>query len=636
MGLKRGNWPGNQAPRVLTPCYNRTFVFRKVLIANRGEIAVRLIRGLRELNIASVAVYSDADRASLAVRMADEAVRLGPAPSSESYLRVDKIIDAALRHGADAIHPGYGFLSENAEFAAAVTGAGLTFIGPPAAAIQKMGSKTAARQIAIAAGAPVVPGTEAAIKAMEQARATAHSLGYPVLIKAAAGGGGKGMRRVDREEDLESAIRDASSEAARSFRNDEVYLEKLVVEPRHIEIQVLGDHYGHMIHLGERECSIQRRHQKVIEECPSPLMAVDPGLRDRMGAAAVKVAQAAGYANAGTIEFLVDRDRNFYFLEMNTRLQVEHPVTELVTGTDLVSWQLKIAAGEELTIQQEDVRWTGSAIECRVYAEDPENNFLPFPGKITYLSEPSGPGIRVDSGVYQGWNVPFDYDPLLAKLIAWAPDREAAIRRLKRALSEYKVGGIRTNLAFFQDILRDDVFVRGALSTAFLDDFFSRREPRAAASGQNDELEAVAAIVAALAKPKTLHPFRGSRQQVEATMNLDVIVNGQERKLRLEPSRFEYNGLAREYSMESSGPGIFSILIEGRSYQATILAPGTIQVNNQIFSVELFDPRELRARSSAGASHGRQNIVAPMPGKVVRRSRRRGRCGRSRPGPDRR
>jgi acetyl-CoA carboxylase biotin carboxylase subunit len=460
-------------------------VFRKVLIANRGEIAVRLIRGLRELNIASVAVYSDADRASLAVRMADEAVHLGPAPSSESYLRFDKVIDAALRHGADAIHPGYGFLSENADFALACIDAGLAFIGPPAAAIQKMGSKTAARRIAIAAGAPVVPGTEAAIQDMDQARATAHSLGFPVLIKASAGGGGKGMRRVDREEDLESAIRDASSEAARAFHNDEVYLEKLVVEPRHIEVQVLGDHYGHMIHLGERECSIQRRR------------------RDRMGAAAVKVAQAAGYANAGTIEFLVDRDRNFYFLEMNTRLQVEHPITELVTGTDLVTWQLKIAAGDELTIQQEDVRWTGSAIECRVYAEDPENNFLPFPGKITYLSEPSGPGIRVDSGVYQGWDVPFDYDPLLAKLIAWAPDRDAAISRLKRALSEYKVGGIRTNLAFFQDILRDDAFVRGDLSTAFLEDFFTRRKP---ASEPTVEAEAVAAIVAALSKPKPSAP----------------------------------------------------------------------------------------------------------------------------------
>ncbi len=474
-------------------------MFRKVLIANRGEIAVRLIRGLREMNIASVAVYSDADRASLGVRMADEAAHLGAAPSSESYLRADKIIDAALRHGVEAIHPGYGFLSENAEFADAVRAAGLVFIGPPADAIKKMGSKTAARQVAIAAGAPVVPGTEAAIHSIDQARQTAESLGYPVLLKAAAGGGGKGMRRVDREEDLESAIRDASSEAAHAFRNDEVYLEKLVLEPRHVEIQILGDHHGHMIHLGERECSIQRRHQKVIEECPSPLMSIDPGLRDRMGAAAVKVARAAGYENAGTMEFLVDRDRNFYFLEMNTRLQVEHPVTELVTGLDLVSWQLKIAAGERLTIGQGDVRWTGSAIECRVYAEDPENNFLPFPGKISYLAEPSGPGIRLDSGVYQGWNVPYDYDPLLAKLVAWAPDREAAIHRLKRALTEYKVGGIRTNLFFFAEILDDDMFQRGELSTAFLEGFFARRKPAAEPCA---EMEAVAAIVAALSRKK--------------------------------------------------------------------------------------------------------------------------------------
>jgi acetyl-CoA carboxylase biotin carboxylase subunit len=478
-------------------------VFRKVLIANRGEIAVRLIRGLRELNISSVAVYSDADRASLAVRMADEAAHLGPAPSSESYLRIDKIIDAALRHGAEAIHPGYGFLSENAKFAEACVDAGLVFIGPPAEAIKKMGSKTAARQIAIAAGAPVVPGTEAAIRTLDQARATAHSLGYPVLLKAAAGGGGKGMRRVDREEDLESAIRDASSEAARSFHNDEVYLEKLVIEPRHIEIQVLGDHHGHMIHLGERECSIQRRHQKVIEECPSPLMAIDPALRDRMGEAAVKVARAAGYANAGTVEFLVDRDRNFYFLEMNTRLQVEHPVTELVTGLDLVSWQLKIAAGERLTIEQSDVRWSGCAIECRVYAEDPENNFLPYPGKITKLIEPSGPGIRLDSGVYEGWTVPFDYDPLLAKLVAWAPDRNAALNRLKRALQEHKVGGIATNLTFFTEILDDEAFERGELTTAFLDGFFARRRP---ASAPDLEMEAVAAIVAALAKQKPAAP----------------------------------------------------------------------------------------------------------------------------------
>ncbi|HVO97228.1 MAG TPA: acetyl-CoA carboxylase biotin carboxylase subunit [Bryobacteraceae bacterium] len=477
-------------------------MFRKVLIANRGEIAVRLIRGLRDLNIPSVAVYSDVDRSSLAVRMADEAVHIGPAPSADSYLRIDKIIDAAKRYGADAIHPGYGFLSENAEFAQAVVDAGLTFIGPPAAAIQKMGSKTAARQFAIAAGAPVVPGTEEAIQSIDRARATARTLGYPVLLKAAAGGGGKGMRRVDREEDLEAAVRDASSEAGRAFRNADVYLEKLVVEPRHVEIQVLGDHYGHMIHLGERECSLQRRHQKVIEECPSPVMAIDPGLRDRMGAAAVSVARAAGYTNAGTVEFLVDRDRNFYFLEMNTRLQVEHPVTEFVTGLDLVDWQLRIAAGERLTIRQEDVRWTGHAIECRIYAEDPENNFLPYPGKITRLVEPSGPGIRLDSGVYEGWDVPFEYDPLLAKLVAWGQDRKVAIGRLKRALAEYKIGGIRCNVSFFVDILNDPHFLSGDFSTAYLDGFYARKK----APPDAPELEAVAALVGAISRQKPSAP----------------------------------------------------------------------------------------------------------------------------------
>ncbi len=468
-------------------------MLRKVLVANRGEIAVRIIRALREAGIASVAVYSDADRASLAVKMADEAAYLGPSPSSESYLRIDKIIAAARSHDADAIHPGYGFLSENADFAEACAAAGIIFIGPPASAIRMMGSKTSARKAAIAAGAPVVPGTEQALREISTAKNIARELGYPVLLKASAGGGGKGMRRVDREEDLESALRDASSEALRAFRNDEVYVEKLVLEPRHIEIQVLGDHHGHMIHLGERECSIQRRHQKVIEECPSPVMREHPELREKMGEAALKIARAAGYVNAGTLEFLVDRDRNFYFLEMNTRLQVEHPVTELATGVDLVQWQLRIAAGESLTLRQEDIAWRGSAIECRVYAEDPANQFLPSPGKITFLEQPSGPGIRLDSGVYAGWNVPLEYDPMLAKVAAWAPTRELAIERMRRALREFLVAGIRTNIAWFDEILASPDFRSGALSTAFLDRF----EP--AIGGPPDlETEAAAALIAAL------------------------------------------------------------------------------------------------------------------------------------------
>jgi acetyl-CoA carboxylase biotin carboxylase subunit len=468
-------------------------MFGKILVANRGEIAVRLIRALKDLGILSVAIYSDADRASLAVSLADEAAYLGPSPASESYLSPEKILEVAKRHRAEAIHPGYGFLSENADFAEATHVAGLVFIGPPAEAIRKMGSKTAARQVAIAAGAPVVPGTEQSIQSVDQARKTALELGYPVLLKAAAGGGGKGMRTVEREEDLAGALRDASSEALGAFGSDEVYLEKLVREPRHIEIQILGDHHGNLIHLGERECSIQRRHQKVIEECPSPVMLLHPELRSRMGEAAVKIARSAGYANAGTMEFLVDRDLNFYFLEMNTRLQVEHPVTELVTGLDLVEWQLRIAAGERLTLTQSDVRWNGSAVECRIYAEDPDNQFLPSPGSITYLHEPSGPGLRLDSGIYAGWSVPVEYDPLLAKLIAWAPSRERAMGRLNRALSEYAIGGIRNNIAFFRDVLADEAFRNGDFSTAFLDGFFERRRKPA----PDLEAEAAAALVAA-------------------------------------------------------------------------------------------------------------------------------------------
>lgn len=474
-------------------------VFTKVLVANRGEIAVRLIRGLRQMGIRSVAVYSDADRASLAVQLADEAAYLGPAPSPESYLRIDKILEAARWHGAQAIHPGYGFLSENADFAEACAAAGIEFIGPPASAIRSLGSKTDARKLAIEAGAPVVPGTEGAIEDPQDAVSVAAELGYPVLLKAAAGGGGKGMRRVDRAEDLPSAFRDASSEAERSFNNGAVYLEKLVIEPRHIEIQVLGDKHGHLIHLGERECSLQRRHQKVIEECPSPLVETLPELRQRMGEAALKVARAAGYYNAGTVEFLADQEGNFYFLEMNTRLQVEHPVTELVTGLDLVEWQLKIAAGEPLTLHQEDVALRGSAIECRIYAEDPDQGFLPSPGEITRLTEPSGPGVRLDSGVYEGWTVPLEYDPLLAKLAVWGADRDVAIRALDRALAEYTLLGVKTNIGYFREILADAGFRSGRLSTAFLEEFAERRGSR----DPGVETEVAAALALALEQSRS-------------------------------------------------------------------------------------------------------------------------------------
>ena len=470
-------------------------MFGKVLVANRGEIAVRIIRALREMDIRSVAVYSDADRAALHVRMADEAAHLGPAPSTESYLRIDKILAAAREHGADAIHPGYGFLSENAAFTEACEAEKITFIGPAAEAIRCMGSKTAARKMAISIGAPVVPGTEEAVDDPARAREIARDIGYPVLLKAAAGGGGKGMRRVDSEPELEGALRDASSEAERAFSNSAIYIEKLVERPRHIEIQIIGDRYGYLVHLGERECSIQRRHQKVIEECPSPLVAQHLEMRHAMGEAALKIARAVNYYNAGTMEFLVDEHRNFYFLEMNTRLQVEHPVTELVTGLDLVQMQIRIAAGEELRLTQENVVWRGSAIECRIYAEDPNNGFLPSPGKMIHVERPTGPGVRLDNGIYPGWEVPMEYDPLLAKLAVWAESRDLAIARLKRVLGEYYVSGIKTNITFFREILDDPEFKAGALHTGFIDEYLRHREPR---QKQDPDYEAVAALVAAV------------------------------------------------------------------------------------------------------------------------------------------
>ena len=449
-------------------------MFKKILIANRGEIAVRVIRACRDLNISPVAVFSEADADSLHVRLSDEAICIGPPPSVQSYLNIEKIISAAQAAGAEAIHPGYGFLAENEEFVVAAEAAGIVFIGPGAEAMRIMGSKTSARRAAIAAGVPVVPGTTEALKTLEEAQTTAAQFGYPVMLKASAGGGGKGMRLVESRDDLESSFTAAQSEAASAFGNPAVYLEKAVESPRHIEIQVFADVHGHVVHLGERECSIQRRHQKVIEECPSPIN--DPDLRRRMGEAAIKIAAAVDYLGAGTVEFLVaDKTREFYFLEMNTRLQVEHPVTELVTGIDLVREQITVANGAALSFSQEDVRWTGHAIECRVYAEDPENNFFPSPGQITFLRVPAGPGIRDDGGVSERAEVSIHYDPMISKLAAWGRTREEAIDRLRRALDEYAVGGIKTTLPFFRQIIRDEEFIAGRLDTGFITRFNERR-----------------------------------------------------------------------------------------------------------------------------------------------------------------
>src|SRR5688500_2701386 len=426
-----------------------------MLVANRGEIAVRVFRACRDLGLASVAVYSACDRAARHVRMADEAVAIGGNPPTDSYLRIDRIIDAARATGADAIHPGYGFLAENEAFAAACVAAGLTFIGPTPHAIALMGSKTAARQAAIAAGVPVVPGTEQALAddvSDKEMAGIADSIGYPVMVKAVAGGGGKGMRLVERSGDLSSAIRAARSEAASAFGDSSIYLERRLVRPRHIEVQILADQHGTVVPFVERECSIQRRHQKVIEESPSPVIM--PDVRARLTSAAAAVARGVGYTNAGTIEFLLAEDGQFYFLEMNTRLQVEHPVTEMVTGVDLVEWQIRIARGERLTIDPAAaVTPRGHAIECRIYAEDPDAGFMPSPGRITGLRVPDGPGIRDDSGAEAGGDVPIFYDPLISKLAVWGTERPQAIARMQRALDEYVVRGIRTSIPFFRWIL---------------------------------------------------------------------------------------------------------------------------------------------------------------------------------------
>jgi acetyl-CoA carboxylase, biotin carboxylase subunit len=491
-------------------------LFDKILVANRGEIAVRVIRACREMGITSVAVFSDADRAALHVRKADEAYRIGAAPATESYLNIDRIIAVAKQAGADAVHPGYGFLSENPTFAQACTAAGLKFIGPTSQAMELMGSKVRARQAMQAAGIPFVPGSCRGLTLREAAQ-TAATIGYPVMLKAAAGGGGKGMRLVRSAEELPSAFERASSEAARAFGDDELYIEKLIDRSRHIEIQIMADEHGRCIHLGERECSVQRRHQKVVEESPS--LIVDDVMRRSMGEVAVRVAQAAAYTNAGTVEFLVDSSRNFYFLEMNTRLQVEHPVTELVTGLDLVQLQIRIAAGEPLPITQDEVALRGHAIECRIYAEDPENNFFPSPGKISELSASAGPGIREDSGVYEGWEVPMDYDPLLSKVIAYAPTRETAIARLQRALDEYHLVGIRSNLSLFQRILRDPVFREGRLSTAYLDDLLARSSKPAMKNG-DVAIAALAAAMFSATKPVNTNGARSGNSVPEAQLDM--------------------------------------------------------------------------------------------------------------------
>jgi acetyl-CoA carboxylase biotin carboxylase subunit len=479
---------------------------RKILIANRGEIAVRVIRACRDMGIAAVAIYSECDRAALHVRLADEAWPVGPSAPRESYLRIDTIIDVAKRCGADAVHPGYGFLAENEDFAAACRDAGLIFIGPTPEAIALMGSKTAARLAAIKAGVPVVPGTEEPLSEQAPDREVlniAERIGYPLMLKAVAGGGGKGMRMVAAAAELPGALRAARSEALSAFGDGAVYLERRLTSPRHIEVQLLGDHHGTVLPFVERECSIQRRHQKVVEESPSP--AVSPDLRRRITSAAAAVAKGAGYTNAGTIEFLVDAAGSFYFLEMNTRLQVEHPITEVVTGVDLVQWQIRIARGERLTLDPGALLSPRAhAIECRIYAEDPENGFLPSPGRIVGLRVPQGPGVRDDSGAYEGGEVPIFYDPMISKLITWGDTRDHALQRMRRALDEYEVRGIRTTIPFFKWILEDEDFRGGRFDTSFIDrKLGSNGAALQKIAAEHEDLAAIAAAVHLFTKPAT-------------------------------------------------------------------------------------------------------------------------------------
>ncbi len=478
---------------------------RKILVANRGEIARRIIRACQEMNIPTVAVYSEADRHALHVLEADEAVPIGPPPPLESYLNMDAIIAAAQQTRCDAIHPGYGFLSENPVFARKCRDAGLVFIGPTPEAMELVGNKLRARQTVLQHGVPVTPGMESHAADFQEIRRFARKIGYPIMIKAAAGGGGKGMRVVHSEDELQHALEASQREALSAFGDDTVYLEKFIEKPRHVEIQVLADTHGNAVHVFERECSIQRRHQKIIEESPSP--ALDETLRQQMGEAALKVIQAVGYTNAGTVEFLLDENRNFYFLEVNARIQVEHPVTELISGIDLVKQQIRIASGETLPFTQDDLMQRGHALECRIYAEDPENNFLPSIGTLQFVQEPVGPGIRIDSGIYSGMEVTHYYDPILSKIIVWDETRQGAINKMIRALQQYIILGVKTPIPFLIEVLNHPEFRAGNLSTRFIDDYFQQWR----LSFSAEELAIGIAAAKMLQKPQTRQPASNQR-----------------------------------------------------------------------------------------------------------------------------
>lgn len=576
-------------------------MFKKVLAANRGEIAVRIIRACRELGLETVAVYSEVDRTALHVRYADEAYRIGPAPVQESYLRWERIIDVAIKAGADAVHPGYGFLAGNPAFAEACREAGLIFVGPNPQTIRLMSDKIAARSVVKAAGVAIAPGTDYSLSD-EELIAAAEELGYPLLIKPAHGGGGKGMRIVESPEEMPRALAAARRESKAVFGDDVLYLEKIVEGARHIEFQILADSFGNVIHLGERECSIQRRHQKLIEEAPS--RALDEELRRRMGEAAVKVARTVGYLNAGTVEFLLDKDKNFYFIETNCRLQVEHPVTEMVTGIDIVKEQLRVASGRRLRYSQDDVRLRGWAIECRIIAEDPYKGFLPSPGRITGLYEPSGPGVRVDSGVYEGFEVSLYYDSLIGKLVAWGETRGEAILRMRRALDEYRIVGIKTNIPFHQQIVNDTRFIGGQFDTKFVEHRFSMVE-----SEREEHLEVVAIAATLFAQSSNRIPPQSVIPEDEApggpAMRYIATVGDKSFTIEIDGGEMTVDGQRRAVDIKRiDGVSLYSLLIESNSYEVFVEEKkGEYQIllEGELYSVRVEVKEVLGKPSGAGA-----------------------------------
>ncbi len=579
-------------------------MFKKVLVANRGEIAVRIIRACRELGLETVAVYSEADRTALHVRYADEAYSIGPAPVQESYLRWERIVDVAIRAGADAVHPDYGFLGENYVFAQASREAGLIFVGPDPQTIGLMSDKMAARRAVKAAGVPVAPGTDYGLS-NEELIAAAEELGYPLLIKPAHGGGGKGMRIIESPEEMPRALAAARRESKAVFGDDILYLEKIVEGARHIEFQILADGFGNVIHLGERECSIQRRHQKLIEEAPS--RALDEELRRRMGEAAIKVARTVGYLNAGTVEFLLDRDKNFYFIEMNCRLQVEHPVTEMVTGIDIVKEQLRVASGRRLRYSQDDVRLRGWAIECRIMAEDPYKGFLPSPGRITGLYEPSGPGVRVDSGVYEGFEVSLYYDSLIGKLVAWGETRGEAILRMRRALNEYRIVGIKTNIPFHQQIVNDTRFIGGQFDTQFVEHRFSMVE-----KDREEHLEVVAIAATLLAHFSNRVPPQSVVLEDEApggpVTRYIATVGDKSFTIEIDGGEMTIDGQRQAVDIKRiDGVPLYSLLIEGNSYEVFVEGKkGEYQI---LLEGELYSAR-VEVEEVLGKPFGTETVAA--------------------------